>query len=213
MQIRIRNDTVIIDGYVNAIERKSKTLFSRIGEFVERICKGAFKRAIERNNNIRLLLNHDWNRDLGGTSDGNLVLTEDAIGLKAHAEIRDAEVAEKARNGELVGWSFGFVDVDVDTHDENGMPTRDVRDLDLYEVSLLDRTKEPAYDGTLVTVRDNEKPLNHGEAMVADEIEIREEKEDISEEIPEKQPDKVDKDIDYTAYEKMIAEMREGYNE
>ena len=79
MEVRIKDDSVEIDGYVNAIERKSKPLNSRIGKFVERIKKGAFKRAIERNDNIRILLNHDWNKDLGGTKDGNLELTEDNI--------------------------------------------------------------------------------------------------------------------------------------
>ena len=103
MEVRIKDDSVEIAGYVNAIERKSRPLMSRIGRFVERICKGAFKKAIERNDNIRLLLNHDWDRDLGGTKDGNLILTEDNIGLHARATITDQEVIEKARNNSLVG--------------------------------------------------------------------------------------------------------------
>ena len=57
---------------------------------------------------------------------------------------------DKAKRGDLVGWSFGFTDVDVDSHLENGVTVRNVKDLDLFEVSLLDRTKIPAYDGTLV---------------------------------------------------------------
>ena len=81
MQIRLLNDSVEVEGYVNAVERKSKPLKTKIGEFVERICKGAFQRALERNDNVRLLLNHDWGKDLGGTKDGNVELTEDNIGL------------------------------------------------------------------------------------------------------------------------------------
>lgn len=199
MQVRIKDNTVEISGYVNAIERKSKPLRSRMGQFIERICKGAFKRAIERNDNIRLLLNHDWNRDLGGTKEGTLKLTEDNIGLRADATITDPEVAQKARNGDLVGWSFGFTDRDVDQHEENGMPLRDVRDLDLYEVSLLDRSKVPAYDGTLVSVRADDEVQYHGEALI-DEMEIREEQTE--------QPEKVEP-IDYTKYENLIKEMKE----
>ena len=86
---------------------------SRMGRFIERICKGAFQRALRRNDNIRILLNHDWNRDLGGTKDGNLELCEDAIGLRVRATITDKEVVDKAKRGDLVGWSFGFTDVDV----------------------------------------------------------------------------------------------------
>ena len=206
MHVCIRNDSVEIDGYVNAIERKSKPLRSRIGKFVERICKGAFKKAIERNDNIRLLLNHNWDRDLGGTKDGNLQLSEDNIGLRAHAVISDADVIEKARAGDLVGWSFGFSDRDVDQHEENGIPTRDVKDLDLFEVSILDRSKTPAYDGTLVSVRNDDDVQYNGEAMIFDasEIEIREDPEEVP-----KQHENVEVNIDYSKYENMIAEMKE----
>lgn len=205
MRITVRNDAVEIEGYVNAIERKSKPLMSRIGQFVERICKGAFTRAIERNDNVRLLLNHDWNRDLGGTKDGNLKLIEDPIGLRARATITDPDVMQKARNGELVGWSFGFTDRDVDTHDENGMTTRDVKDMDLYEVSILDRSRRPAYDGTLVAVRSDDTTIYHGEAL-EDEAET----ETVEPEQKREQEERVDiKEIDYSEYEVMIKEMKE----
>ena len=49
MEVRIKRDSVEISGYVNAIERNSKPLMSRIGQFIERICKGAFKNALKRN--------------------------------------------------------------------------------------------------------------------------------------------------------------------
>ena len=207
MLIRVTDDKVEIEGYVNAIERKSKPLTSRIGKFVERICKGAFAKAIKRNENIRLLLNHDWNRDLGGTKDGNLTLTEDNIGLKAKATITDKEVIEKARNAELVGWSFGFTDRDVDNHEENGMPTRDVRDLDLYEVSLLDTSKTPAYDGTLVAVRADDEPTEYYGAAMIEDLDIRIEptqKQAQQDETPANNPDA----IDYSKYENLIEEMK-----
>lgn len=205
MLVRLKDDSVIIEGYVNAIERKSKPLRSRIGEFVERIKQGAFKRALERNDNIRLLLNHNWDKDLGGTKDGNLELIEDNIGLRARATINDPDVVQKARNGDLVGWSFGFSDRDVEKHDEDGMTTRDVKDLDLYEVSLLDRTKKPAYDGTLVTVRAEDDLQFHGEPCIMD-VEIREETE------PKQQENVVNdtKEIDYSPYEAIIAEIKGG---
>lgn len=175
MQITVRADSVEIEGYVNAIERSSKTLRDRVGEFIERICKGAFKKALERAEDVRLLLNHDASRDLGGISDGNLELHEDNIGLHARATITDSEVVEKAKRGDLVGWSFGFTDRDVDkSMDENGVTIREVKDLNLYEVSLLDRSKTPAYDGTLVCVRSGDEVINTGEPLIS-EMEIREE--------------------------------------
>ena len=89
MNIRVTKDSVEIDGYVNAVERLSKPLKDRLGEFVERVKVGAFKRALERAEDVRILLNHDWTRDLGGIKDGNLELYEDAIGLHARATITD----------------------------------------------------------------------------------------------------------------------------
>ena len=205
MQIRVKDDDSIeVSGYVNAVERKSRPLKSRLGEFVERIRAGAFKKAIKRNDNVRLLLNHDWTRDLGGTKDGNLKLKEDNIGLRAEATVTDKEVVKKAKEGKLVGWSFGFQDVPdgVERSVENGMPTRDVKDLDLFEVSLLDNTRTPAYDGTLVTVRSEDDIQFQGEPLYTEvQIETRDSEQP-------KQPEEVEA-IDYSKYEQMIKEMRE----
>lgn len=218
MEIRVKEDSVEIEGYVNAIERNSKPLMSRVGQFIERICKGAFKKALKRNNDVHILLNHDWNRDLGSTKQGNLELEEDNIGLKARAIITDKDVIEKARNGELVGWSFGFQDRDVENTIERGMPYRAVKDLDLAEVSILDRTKTPAYDGTLIMARDNSEELHFRGEDFIDEISIREEPQEaqenemkdneVQEEIEPKQQEVVEK-IDYSKYEEMIRKMKE----
>ena len=207
MQIRVRGDSVEIEGYVNAVERKSKPLWSRMGQFIERICSGAFKRALQRNNDVRILLNHDPARDLGGTKDGNLELEEDNIGLHARATITDPDVVKKARNGDLVGWSFGFFDREVEQRtDEDGIPLRNVRDLDLEEVSLLDKTTTPAYDGTLVMVRSEEQSMFIGDAFV-DEIQIREDaepKDDVSE-----QQETVEENIpNYDEWDSLIADMK-----
>ena len=231
MKVKVRADSVEIEGYVNAVERNSKPLMSRIGQFIERICKGAFKKALKRNDDVHILLNHDWNRDLGSTKQGNLELTEDNIGLHARACITDKEVVQKARNGDLVGWSFGFQDRDVENSSYEGMPYRAVKDLDLFEVSILDRTKSPAYDGTLITARSEGEELHYRGEDFIDDVEIHEEEipEDIEEEIKEeleeekiekelndevreeaepKQQEVVEKNIDYSKYEQLIQSMK-----
>lgn len=232
MEIRVKEDSVEITGYVNAIERDSKPLLSRVGQFIERICKGAFKKALKRNDDVHILLNHDWDRDLGSTKEGNLELTEDNIGLRARATITDPEVIQKARNGELVGWSFGFQDRDVENSIQRGMPHRAVKDLDLAEVSILDKRKTPAYDGTLIMARSEEEPIHFRGEDFIDEISIREDlptnqtgkeatqnevKEDAQKnemknnEVQEQEPkqQEVVKEIDYSKYENMIKEMKE----
>lgn len=207
MNIRVRGDTVEVEGYVNAIERLSKPLKDRLGTFVERVKVGAFKKALERAKDVRILLNHDYTRDLGGLSDGNLELYEDSIGLHARATITDKEVVEQARKGELVGWSFGFTDRDVEQGEENGLTVRNVKDLNLYEVSLIDRSRVPAYDGTLVAVRsaDDSERVNIAD-VTESEINLR-----VEEEQPTNNDNHADENkgaVDYTEYHKIIDEMK-----
>lgn len=205
MNIRVTKDSVVIEGYVNAVERLSKPLKDRLGKFVERIKVGAFKRALERADDVRILLNHDWKRDLGGIKDGNLELNEDAIGLHAKATITDKDIVEKAKRGELRGWSFGFVDRDVEQGEENGLTVRNVKDLDLYEVSLIDRARVPAYDGTLVAIRSaDDKAINISD-LTESELSIR-----VEEEQPENEDNHAADNgaLDYTEYHKIIEEMK-----
>ena len=216
MQIRVRDNCVEIDGYVNAVERNSKPLWSRMGQFIERVCKGAFKKSLERDNNVRILLNHNPERDLGGIKDGNLELTEDNIGLHARATICDEEVVRDAKAGNLVGWSFGFTDrddgVERSVDSESGLPLRKIRDLNLHEVSLLNKAKTPAYEGTLVTVRSDETMQFRSETFVDDIIIEEDEQRDLKDESnnqpqPEPQPDE-HKNIDYSIYENMIKKAK-----
>ena len=229
MEIRVKEDSVEITGYVNAIERASKPLMSRVGQFIERICKGAFKKALKRNDDVHILLNHDWDRDLGSTKQGNLELEEDNIGLKARAIITDKDVIEKARNGELVGWSFGFQDREVENTIERGIPHRAVKDLDLAEVSILDKRKTPAYDGTLIMARDDSEELHFRGEDFIDEITVRDETPEVQkepkealdnemknnevQEVEPKQQEVVEnidnQEIDYSKYENMLKEMKE----
>lgn len=217
MQVNIRADSVVIEGYVNAVERESKPLWSRMGQFVEKICKGAFKRALERNADVKLLLNHDKERELGSTGRGNLELREDSIGLYARAEVYDAEVKQKAKDGKLVGWSFGFYDQPngVVKRFVDGMLHRDVEDLDLREVSILDDRKNPAYDGTLILARDENGEVQFRAEPFIDDVTITE-AETSAEETPaevreEEQPKQQDvvEEIDYSKYHKIIEEMKE----
>lgn len=198
MKIKIRSDSVEISGYVNAVERLSKPLWSRIGEFVERICAGAFKKALNRANDVHILLNHDWNRDLGSIRRGNLELEEDSIGLHARATITDPEVVEKARAGKLRGWSFGFNDREVENGIEDGRLLRKVHDLDLLEVSILDDRKTPAYAGTLITARsvDGKEEIHfRGEDFVDNEIDVvNENPENVNKRAPKERDEEDESD-------------------
>lgn len=156
MKIEIRSaNEAHISGYINAVERDSRVLPKQMcpkatSDFVEKVSAGAFGRAITRNPNVRMLLDHG--REVGSVGGGTLKLREDAIGLHGEAVITDPETVRAAREGRLMGWSFGF----EKAHDSwepyrEGVQRRTLLDFDLAEVSIL--TKTPAYIGTSVETR------------------------------------------------------------
>lgn len=173
MKVEVREDKVVITGYVNAVERYSKPirekLKGKIRIFIERIKSGVFRTALKRNDDVKVLLNHNHNRILATTKDGSAKLEEDNIGLRAEVTITDKEVVEKAKNNQLVGWSFGFYANSDEIGQDGDNETRTVTDLDLIEVSILDDTKSPAYYGTSIEARsENEKVLEY--RTIVDEI-------------------------------------------
>lgn len=154
MEIEIRADRAIIDGYVNAVGRDSRVITTPTGKFVEQAEPGVFREALTRAANVDLLINHNKQKRVGSTSEGNLILTEDNIGLRAHAEVTDADTIEKARRGEFRGWSYGmYVNRDKMEQRAEGVPRRHLEDIDIFEVSLIDRTMQPCYAGTSVECR------------------------------------------------------------
>ena len=202
MRMEIRNNKIIIDGYVNAVERESKVLYDTRGEFIEKIKAGVFQRALERAENVKVLLDHEQDRELADTKSGKAKLYEDNIGLRAIVEITDEEVIEKARENKLRGWSFGFLCNKEDRKtNENGIEERTVRDLDLLEVSIIDDRKYPAYIGTSIEVRDDKVLIAEYRNAELSNIDIKEE--------PEQQPEKEVEKIDYSEYEERLKKVKE----
>lgn len=158
MKVEIRADKVIVEGYVNAVGRDSRVIPSPTGDFVEQVTPKTFERALRSGNDIELRLNHD--RVLGSRNSGNLELREDSIGLYARAEVTDLETMEKARKGELRGWSFGFLKKkDRLELLENGLHRRFLEEIELREVSILDSRRTPAYVGTSIEARGQEESV------------------------------------------------------
>ena len=188
MRIEIRNNSVLLDGYVNATGKDSKFIPGIKGKFKEQIVPEAFTRSLEKNDNVDLLLNHDKNRKLGSIKEGNLELFEDGIGLRAICTVTDADVIEKAKNGELRGWSFGFYSEKDKWEDTTeGFQRRYVEELELFEVSIVDNTRTPAYVGTSIEMRADEEVVtetrsNDSKAVIVEKSEKEKVKEDRTEE-------------------------------
>lgn len=184
MDMEIRADgSLHIEGYVNAVERDSRTVICpECGKCVEQIRAGAFGEALRAAKNVDILLNHDKSRKLGSTSEGTLSLYEDNIGLRASADIRDEEVISEARAGKLRGWSFGFKKLSSEIENRaNDIPRRIVTSMTLSEVSLIDDRYTPCYAGTSIEMRAD------GEM---DEHEVRSNEEEVRLlNVPEEKPE------------------------
>lgn len=195
MRIEIRNDSILLDGYVNAVARDSRPMLDENGEkFVEQISPKTFQRAVEKNDDILCLLNHEPSRVLGSTKQGNIELFEDNIGLRAICKITDSEVIEKAKQNKLRGWSFGFET--LKEHEEilgDGFKRRFVDEMNLAEVSIIDERKIPCYVGTSIETRaEKQTKLEYrGEDFKAKIVDNTEQKPKI----------------DYSKYEKILEEI------
>lgn len=192
MRIEVRSDSVLLDGYVNATGKDSKPIPSPRGKFIEQIKPEAFQKSLEKRKNVDLLLNHDKKRKLGSTSEGNLELFEDGIGLRAICTVKDPETVQKAREGKLRGWSFGFYPEKDSWIDQDGTQKRFIEELDLFEVSIIDNTRTPAYVGTSIEMRDNKEILVEERTL---DVEVRVVTDDSN---------------NYEKYEKIIEKFKEA---
>lgn len=155
----LEGENLNIEGYVNAVGRESELLFSaKKGKWFKEIMEpGVFKRALENNIDIPMLLEHDYSKEIARTSNGTLELTEDSIGLKFKATITDEELYSSIKNGEINSCSFGFVCEEEEVEFvSNREEKRYVKGIQLLEVSLV---KNPAYIGSLVEARNMESAL------------------------------------------------------
>lgn len=192
MKAEIRADGLYIAGYVNVPGRESRPVITPRGKVIEVIEQRAFKRALQKVDNIDLLVDHE--RKIASTKEGNLKVWEDEIGLRAEAIITDKEVIEGARKGKLKGWSFNMMKVVDELEERAGkLPLRRVKDFVMTEITLALR-KLPVYSATSIEVRAEEE----------EEVEIRAFESEVTvKDLIEK------KRIDYSEFENKINKLKE----
>lgn len=179
LDVECRDDgTYKIGGYVNVTERESELLYSgKRGKWFNEVVKqGAFTRSLKSGKEIPLLLEHDYEKRLADNKSNTLTLTEDQIGLRFDAEIRDKEVYEKVKSKQINNCSFGFLPIEQEFEDVTNLrEKRYLKDIELLEISLVEN---PAYAGSLVEVRNlneqEQKALEEAEKEAENKIEENE---------------------------------------
>jgi HK97 family phage prohead protease len=122
--------------------------------FNEVIHPDAFTRSLVEQPDIRFLRDHNPQSILGRTKSGTLRVGVDNVGLWYECELPDTsearDLVESIRRGDVDSCSFGFTTVE-DEWTPGDIPTRQLRDLTLYECSIV---AFPAYEnGTTVDLR------------------------------------------------------------
>lgn len=142
----------VIEGHAAVFDSWSETL-GGIFPFQEIVRKGAFNESIGRDD-IRALFNHDPNYVLGRNRAGTLELVEDDVGLRVRITPPDTTWAKdlqaSIRRGDITQMSIGFIVEDDKWSTRDGMDVREIRKVQLFDVSPV---TFPAYTATDVGVR------------------------------------------------------------
>ena len=77
IKAEIRADVLHISGYVNVPGRESRPVITPRGKVIEVIEQRAFQRALQKVDNVDLMVDHE--RKIGSTKEGTLKLNEDEI--------------------------------------------------------------------------------------------------------------------------------------
>lgn len=153
-EIRSEPDSNKIVGYAVVFN----SLSGDLGGFREVVRPGAFKRTLNNNADVRFLFNHDSNYVLGRNQANTLSLSEDNYGLRIENTPPNTQWAndlrESIKRGDINQMSFGFRVVKDNwgaDPEDNTRQLREILEAELFDVSVV---TYPAYESTVVSVRD-----------------------------------------------------------
>lgn len=125
-----------------------------VGAGYEVIAPGAFDKTLAENRDVRLLAHHDPKMVLARQGAGTLTLEARTEGLWAEADLAPTtygqDLAVLMRRGDVDGMSFGFRAVRAPVETRDGVRIRTLREVRLFEVSIVGF---PAYPTTSAEVR------------------------------------------------------------
>jgi HK97 family phage prohead protease len=139
-----------IRGYGAVFDAVSEDL----GYFKEVYRRGCFTRTLSTNPDVRALVEHDSAKVLGRTKSGTLTLREDERGL--YVEIKPAntqtgsDLVTSIKRGDIDSMSLGFYVQEDKWSTRDGMPFRELLDVELVEASIV---TWPAYPSTSADIR------------------------------------------------------------
>jgi HK97 family phage prohead protease len=146
----------VIEGHASVFDSWSETL-GGFFPFKEKVRSGAFAKSIE-SDDVKALFNHDPNYVLGRNKANTLELREDEKGLFVRIFPPDTGWARDLKTsiarGDISQMSFGFTVTEDKWSSGDGIDTRELIEVKLFDVSPV---TFPAYPETDVGVRSHER--------------------------------------------------------
>jgi HK97 family phage prohead protease len=150
LETRVADDgSMEFVGHAAVFDRKSEDL----GGFREVIQRGAFRKVLDSNPDIRFLFNHNPDHLLARTTNQTLELREDPKGLRVYAKLAQTSLAKDidvlVRRQDLTGMSFSFNIGDTGKDiwaEENGEIIRTI--IAFGEIGDVGPVTFPAYPAT-----------------------------------------------------------------
>jgi len=153
VEVRADGDKLTFSGYAAVFNELSEDL----GGFREQIEPGAFTKTLQEKADVKLLVNHNPDLLLARSASSTLDLAEDQRGLLVTAEMAPTtlgrDLSTLIERGDVDQMSFGFQTVKDEWDESTTPPTRTLREVKLFDVSIV---AFPAYPQTSAEVRDNE---------------------------------------------------------
>ena len=157
IEVREDGDKIVFVGHAAVFDKKSEDL----GGFRERIQRGAFRKVLDKDPDVRFLFNHDVNHVLARTTVtsgvGLLELREDPKGLRTYAELVPTTFARDLRllvqAGVVTQMSFSFSlypDGSAVWDEEDGELVRTIISFDsLFDVGPVTFAAYPQTDASM----------------------------------------------------------------
>lgn len=122
--------------------------------FWEQFDTKACDRALDEEQDVRLLVDHDPSRLLARTSSKTMTLDTDRKGLVVDAQLADTSIGRDTavllKRGDLSAMSLAFVTKKEQWETlEDGTDLRTILDVDLYDVSIVAYPANPETDASL----------------------------------------------------------------
>ena len=151
LEMRDNTDgTITFSGYAS-VTGVAYRVADFLGEYDETIAAGAFTKALQENDDVRLLLNHEG-VPLARTKSGTLTLIEDGIGLRAEAQLDPSSplvqtIRSAMNRGDLDQMSFAFAVVQQSWTPDYSQRT--ITECRLFDVSVVTYPASPSTSADL----------------------------------------------------------------